>query len=134
MLALLMSWLSVCVFVLNLYWPKDNIIVGLQVLMQDFVFQFCVAAKSTLQFSKTQKNTDTMLFYYYYCCCFFLYLSHLPIKIALFCIFVLCIFIFTLLAFCEQQMKHFFVQRKMFLYCAYDIKHFESWIFEWSPA
>ena len=41
MFALLMNLLSVCVFVLNFYWPKGNIIVALQVLMQDFAFSLC---------------------------------------------------------------------------------------------
>ena len=50
----------------------------------------------------------------------------IPFKIALFCIFLLFIFLFTLLAFCGQQMKNFIVQRNMCPYCAYGIKHFES--------
>ena len=62
---------------------------------------------------------------------FFIY-HMLPCKIAIFCTFLLYIFLFTLMAFCGQQMKHFNVQRNMFPYCAYDIKHFRN--LEHSPG
>ena len=49
-------------------------------------------------------------------------------QITSFCIFWSYMFVLILLAFCGEQRKNFIGQRNMLLCCAYDIKHFESWI------
>ena len=66
-------------------------------------------------------------YYHYHCCCFFC-LSHVLRKSALLCIlctYFRCIyFSITHLSLCGQHC----IIEKMFLYCAYDDKHLESWI------